>query len=294
MRNAAPGGRMASKEDVSMGGQASGRTRRVRTIGLAVAVVLLAGAAVVAPAPARLDAAPPTRLAVYLVRGEHVVPVRRVVPHTAAVARAALTALVRGPTAAERHAGYGSAIPAGTTLRGVAVSRGTATIDLDRRFEAGGGSLSMLLRVAQVVHTATQFPSVHDVVFLIGGKSVESIGGEGVIVAPRVGRANFEGQSPPILVEQPLPGDTVRSPIVVRGTANVFEARLIVEIVSARGSVLARKVLSASAGTGTRGTFETAARLRPQTGGLRVVVYAPSPKDGSPIDVVRVPVVAVR
>ena len=152
----------------------------------------------------------------------------------------------------------------------------------------------MLLRLAQVVHTATQFPSVHDVALLIDGKRVESIGGEGVIVAPRVERSSFEHQSPPILVEQPLPGDTVKSPVVVRGTANVFEARLVVEVVTLRGSVLARKTLSASAGTGTRGSFETAIQLGARNGRLRVVVYAPSAKDGSPTYVVRTPITLIR
>jgi hypothetical protein len=267
---------------------------RVAHAAVALGVAVLAAAAIAGSAPARPGVAAPTRLAVYLVRGEHVAPARRVVPHTTAVTRAALTALLRGPTAAERRAGYGSAIPGGTTLRGVTVSHGTATIDLARRFEAGGGSLSMLLRVAQVVHTATQFPSVHDVVFLIGGNPVDSIGGEGVIVAPRVGRASFESQSPSILVEQPLPGDTVRTPVVVRGTANVFEARLVAEIVTMRGTVLARKAFFASAGSGTRGSFETAIQLGSRNGRLRVVVYAPSAKDGSPVDVVRTPITLIR
>lgn len=270
----------------------SARTRRVQTIALVLAATLLPVAAAVAPPSARPDAGAPTRLAVYFVQGDHVSPVRRAVPHTSAVARAALTALLRGPTAAERRAGYGSAIPTGTTVHGISIAHDTATIDLDRRFEAGGGSLSMLLRIAQVVYSATQFESVHNVVFRINGKPVQSIGGEGVIVAPRIGRANFEDQTPPILVEQPLPGDTVRVPIVVRGTANVFEARLVVEIVSARGIVLARKALSASAGTGTRGSFEAAVRVHPTTGEVWVVIYAPSPKNGSPINTVRIPVVA--
>ena len=257
-----------------------------------MAATLLPVAAIVAPPSARPDAGAQTRLAIYLVRGEHVAPVRRAVPRTSAVARAALTALLHGPTAAERRAGYGSAIPTGTRLRGISTAHDTATIDLDRRFETGGGSLSMLLRVAQVVYCATQFESVHNVVFRLNGKPVQSIGGEGVIVAPRIGRANFEDQTPPILVEQPLPGDTVHLSIVVRGTANVFEAKLVVEIVSTRGIVLARKAISASAGTGTRGSFETAVRIHPTTGEVWVVIYAPSPKNGSPINTVRIRVFA--
>lgn len=254
----------------------------------AVLAGLLLSTPVVASHP---NAVASTHLAVYLVRGEQVAPVRRLVPSTTGVARAALMALLRGPTVAERRAGYRSSIPVGTRLRSVAVSRGVATVDLNRRFEAGGGSLSMLLRVAQVVHTATQFPTVRKVAFRLDGKPVEAIGGEGVIVSPPVGRADFEGQAPPILVEQPLPGDTVRSPIVVRGTANVFEARLEIELRSGSGRLLEHRHLSATAGTGTRGRFAASIRLPSQATALRVVVYARSPKDGSPTHVVRVPVV---
>lgn len=228
--------------------------------------------------------------AVYLVRGEQVVPVRRLVPRTPAVARAALRALLRGPTAAERRAGFGSVIPAGTALRSVSIDRGVATVDLTGRFQAGGGSLSMLLRVAQVVFTATQFPSVQRVAFRLDGRPVEAIGGEGVIVAPPVGRLAFEGQAPPILVEDPLPGDRVGRPVVVRGTANVFEAQLFVDIVTPAGKMLAHRSVLASAGTGTRGSFSVRIPLPASPSGAIVVAYIRSPKNGARIDIVRVPI----
>ena len=186
-------------------------------------------------------------MAAFLVRGEHVIPVRRFVPHTVAVAQAAVSALLRGPTASERKSGYSSQIPAWTGLRGISVSRGVATVDLSKRFESGGGSLSMQLRVAQVVYTLTQFPSVSRVAFRLDGRPVESIGGEGISVSPPVGRADFEAQNPPILVEQPLPGDIVGAPILVRGTANVFEARLVVDLVTTNGVLLARRNILATA-----------------------------------------------
>jgi germination protein M len=227
---------------------------------------------------------------VYLVRSEHVAPVRRGVAPTRAVARAALGALLRGPTAAEIRAGYTSAIPQGTRLRGIQLAGGIATIDLTRRFESGGGSLSMLLRVAQVVHTATQFPSVRKVAFRLDGRPVDAIGGEGVIVSPPVGRQQFEGQAPPILVELPLPGDPVRSVVHVSGTANVYEARLVVDVRGGNGALLARRSVMATAGTGTRGRFDVFVVLPAWSRAAGVVVYARSPKDGRPIDIVHVPV----
>ena len=251
-----------------------------------VALAVAAGAAQVGSAVPAASSS----FAVYLVRGEHVAPVRRLVPRTPAVARAALAGLLRGPTTAERRAGYASAIPSGTTLRGVSLVRGVVTVDLSGRFQAGGGSLSMLLRVAQVVYTATQFPSVERVAFRLNGRPVEAVGGEGVIVAPSVARAAFEAQAPPILVEEPLPGDRVGRPVVVRGTANVFEALLFVDVVTPTGTLVAHRSVLASAGTGTRGGFNVRIPLSVPLTRIVVVAYARSPKNGVRIDVVRVPV----
>ena len=151
-------------------------------------------------------------VAVYFLRGEKVSPVRRTIAATPAVARGALTELLAGPTEDEVASGLASAIPAGTALRDVSISDGVATVDLDGTFDDGGGSASMLGRVAQVVATLTRFPTVDRVAFRIDGRPVEAIGGEGVVVDPPIGRGAIEEQTPQILVESPLPGDTVTEP----------------------------------------------------------------------------------
>lgn len=233
------------------------------------------------------------QVAVYLVRGEHVAPVRRAIPATGAPARASLTSLLAAPTSSERRLGYASAIPAGTKVRGVSLSHGVLTVDLSRRFESGGGSLSMLLRVAQVVHTATQFPTVDRVAFELDGKRITAIGGEGVVVWPPVTRASFEEQAPPILIEQPLPGDRVSTLLRIRGTANVFEAQFTIDVTTTNGKLVVRRAVTASAGTGTRGTFSIVIPIRSTHERLVVKAYARSPKDGKPIDLFRVPI-AIR
>ena len=146
-------------------------------------------------------------------------------------------ALLDGPTEGEATDGLASAIPAGTQLRDIAVADGVATVDLDGSFDDGGGSASMLGRVAQVVATLTRFPTVERVAFRIDGDPVEAIGGEGVAVDPPIGRAAIEGQTPQILVESPLPGDSVTSPIRLRGTANVFEATVSIDVRDANGKL---------------------------------------------------------
>jgi hypothetical protein len=238
--------------------------------------------------PTETDAAM-SSVAVYLLRDGKVSPVRRTIESTPAVARAALTELLEGPTTEERAAGLSSAIPSGTTLRDVSLADGVATVDLDGTFDDGGGSASMLGRVAQVVATLTRFPTIERVAFRIDGKRVEAIGGEGVVVDPPVGRRAIEEQTPQILIESPLPGDSVRSPIRLRGTANVFEATVSIDVRGADGKLLKRTFTTATSGTGTRGTFDTELALPDRTGAVTVVAYEASAEDGRPLHVVELP-----
>ena len=226
-------------------------------------------------------------VAVYLLRDGKVSPVRRSIESTPAVARAALTELLNGPTAHERADGLSSAIPDGTTLRDISLADGVATVDLDGAFD--GGSASMLGRVAQVVATLTRFPTIERVAFRIDGKPVEAIGGEGVVVDPPVGRRAIEEQTPQILIESPLPGDSVRSPIRLRGTANVFEATVSIDVRGADGKLLKRTFTTATSGTGTRGTFDTELALPDTTGAVTVIAYEASAEDGSALHVVELP-----
>ena len=232
-------------------------------------------------------------VAVYFLRGEKVSPVRRTIAATPAVARAALTELLAGPTAEEVASGLTSAVPAGTRLHDVSISGGVATVDLDGTFDDGGGSASMLGRVAQVVATLTRFPTVDRVAFRIDGRPVEAIGGEGVVVDPPIGRGAIEEQTPQILVESPLPGDTVTSPIRLRGTANVFEATVSIDVKDETGKVVLRTFTTATSGTGTRGTFDTTLALAGREGKVIVVTYESSAKDGRPLHVVEVPLTLV-
>jgi hypothetical protein len=202
--------------------------------------------------------------------------------------------LLAGPTRAEVAAGLSTAIPEGTELRGVSVSNGVATVDLGGTFEDGGGSVSMLGRIAQVVATLTRFPTVQRVAFRIDGRPVDAIGGEGVVVDPPVGRRAIEGQTPQILVESPLPGETVTSPIRLRGTANVFEATVSLDARDAAGKVILQTFTTATSGNGTRGTFDTELAVPDHEGRITVVAYEASAKDGRPLHVVEVPLTLVR
>src|SRR5205807_1576610 len=99
-------------------------------------------------------------LEVWFVQNGHLVEKLRAHPATRGVATAALGALLAGPTRAEHSAGIRSEIPLATRLLGVSVAKGVARVDLTSDYAAGAGSRALRLRLAQVVFTLTQFPTV--------------------------------------------------------------------------------------------------------------------------------------
>jgi germination protein M len=231
-----------------------------------------------------------TTVRVYFLRGEKLGVAQRQVPHTLAVASASMTALCGGPTASEHAAGLGSAVPSGTRLNGISVKAGVATVDLSGRFASGGGSLSMQARVAQVVYTLTQFPAIKSVDFMLDGVRVNAIGGEGVVVDTPQRRADWRDFEPPIFVEAPGVGAVLADPFALRGTASVFEGSFTAPLVDSSGRRIVRAQVQASAGAPERGRFaKTIAYSTPAKSGW-LVVYETSMKDGSRLNVVKIPV----
>jgi hypothetical protein len=131
----------------------------------------------------------------WFARGEQLVPQLRTHAATPRVASAALEALLAGPTQAERAAGLRTAIPAGTRLLGVSIKDGVATVDVTSGYQSGGGSLSMQMRLAQVVYTITQFPTVRAVRFALDGAPVNVFSGEGIVLDHPVGRIDYRALS---------------------------------------------------------------------------------------------------
>ncbi|MFG3497722.1 GerMN domain-containing protein [Streptomyces sp. NPDC047928] len=257
-----------------------------------------------APTPSPAPPAPPTatgggqqkqvRAAVYFLHGEQVSPAPRSVTAPATTA-GALRALLAGPSGFERGHGRTTAIPTGTTLHSVAVRDRVATVDLSGRYDDGGGSLSMRARLAQVVFTATRFPSIDKVLFALDGKPVRSFGGEGIELNRPVGRSDFEDLTPDILVESPMIGDTIRTPVRVWGTANTFEATFRLKVTDAAGRTGADIYGTATSGSGTRGTFDVTFPYTATRSGAGVLTsYWDSPEDGRPVVSDTVPVTVNR
>ncbi len=218
----------------------------------------------------------------WFTRGGKLFPTKRTETFQPAVARLALTALLRGPTPREGRAGLESALPQRTTLRGINLANGVATVDLSRDISGTSGEDELRLALAQVVYTATQFPSVKAVQIEIEGRSTGP--------RPRT-RRTYASLLPAIVVESPGIGAAVSSPVVVRGTANVFEATVSLRILDAQGRELVRTFTTATCGTGCRGDYAKSVRFSIATAQPGTIdVFEESAENGQPINVVRIPV----
>jgi germination protein M len=230
-----------------------------------------------APTTAPTTAAPTsapirtTDVRVYLLRGELVAIVHRQVPAETPL-RGALEALVAGPTAAEAALGFLTAIPAGTEVLGVNLSDGLATVDLSGEFDDGGGSLSMQARLAEVVFTATQFPEVTGVDFRLDGTPVTVFGSEGIELTEPQSRLGYHGFTSGVLVDAPLPGGQVRSPVVITGESDVYEANFMVDVY-AGGQLVSSQGYQAGGAWGNWEDFEISVPVMAAPGPIEIDLY---------------------
>lgn len=160
------------------------RTVALRVVGLALLLLLVLVGTLVTRSLQRM---PDTM--VYLVRPEattltlEAAP-RRLGPDGALeAARAAVEALAAGPTAAEAGRGLASEVPAGTRVRDVWWDGDVLVVDLSGEAVGGGGSASMIGRLAQITYTLTQPARVEAIEVRVDGLALEAWGGEGVMVA---------------------------------------------------------------------------------------------------------------
>ena len=221
------------------------------------------------------------------------VPVLREIPKTQAVGAAAMNELIKGPNDDElggRPAMYTN-IPDGTRFLGLTIDKGIATMNLSKEFESGGGSASVLGRLAQVVYTLTQFPTVKGVLFQLDGQPVTAFSGAGVILDGPVGRDDYTDQLPAIFVDRPVWGGVLGNPAQLVGISDVFEAQFRFEILDGSGRVLFGGPALANCGTGCAGAFQATVGYHVNKAGWGTLrVFEPSAKDGSPVNVTEYPV----
>jgi len=100
-----------------------------------------------------------------------------------------------------------------------------------------------------------------------------------------------DGVKPAIVVRTPVAGDEIVSPVAVAGTADVFEATVSIRILDANGQELAAAFATATCGTGCRGKYsaEVFFFTEERRDGT-IEVFESSAADGSPLNLVSVPV----
>ncbi len=233
--------------------------------------------------------APGTVISVYYLRGAFVGAAHRTVAATNAPATAALTELLIGPTAEESAAGLHTQIPTATRLLGLRIHDGLAIVDLSGDFAAGVDPLEDRGRLAQIVYTLTQFPTVDGVKFRVDGEPLVFRSAEGAPQNRAQTRRSFEDVTPAIFVERPAVGDTVSSPLVVSGTANTFEAQFMIRVRAADGTILLDESAMATSGSGTRGTFNEMVTFSTESPAITLEVYESSAASGLPIHLVKIP-----
>lgn len=104
----------------------------------------------------------------------------------------AIHAVIEGPNAQEEKAGCRTLVSSGTKLIGASVKNGIATLNFSGEFEFNEYGIEGLRgQLQQIVYTATAFPTVEGVQFLVDGEKKEYLGQEGVWIGTPLGRTSF-------------------------------------------------------------------------------------------------------
>jgi len=118
--------------------------------------------------------------------------VLRPVARTGSPLTAAINSLLDGPRSEELSNDVLSLIPEGSRLLGARVDGGIAFLDFNEEFRFNAlGIEGYRAQVEQIVYTATEFPTVDRVQFLVEGQRIDYLGGEGFWVGGPLGREDF-------------------------------------------------------------------------------------------------------
>ena len=137
--------------------------------------------------------------------------------------------------------------------------------------------------------TLTQFPSVRTVSIVVAGIGPVLLqDGSGQSLTGGATAAGYVDLTAAalIFVRTPARDSTVSSPVHVAGTANTFEATFQLEI-HAGQKLVRTQTITATSGSGTRGTWSVTLDLPP--GEVTLVFYEASAEDGSHLHTTEVP-----
>ncbi|MBW4670022.1 MAG: GerMN domain-containing protein [Cyanomargarita calcarea GSE-NOS-MK-12-04C] len=119
---------------------------------------------------------------------------RKVVVKQGVSKKIALTEALSNILATPQGSELTTTIPRGTKLLNLEVNKNEVHVNLSKDFTEGGGSTSMIYRVAQVLYTASSLDNNVKVYLLVEGKLIDEnnpLGGEGVILTEPLTRSQF-------------------------------------------------------------------------------------------------------
>lgn len=246
-------------------------------------------------------------------------PVKRTIPKTQSIAKAAVEELLKGLEGQDivddgqqkikfenaKHEEWISFLPKDAKVLSVKIENGIATVDFDRKIlTANVGSEGEELGIYQIVNTLTEFPTIEAVRFTVEGKSSGTIEGRriedwwghiGLSWQPfKRNTALIHGgkvETSNIHIETPRAFSIISNPLKISGTVQVFEATFKVRIIDKSNTVLADEQVMAS--DFNWGKFDKNITFKaPKAAGKGTVLfYYNSPKDGSETSLGTVPVI---
>ncbi|KAF1084243.1 Immunoglobulin-like domain of bacterial spore germination [Sporotomaculum syntrophicum] len=215
----------------------------------------------------------------YLIREIHTIP------HTKQVANAAMQVLIKDKK---------SILPPGTKILGININNGLATVDFSEEvLNANLGSSGEALGIQSIVNTLTGLPNIEKVSFQVNGRTdgraQDWWGHVGLYNQPFT-KDYSKVYKPAIWVTHPSPHQVVGVPLLVKGSALVYEGTVNARLLDSNGKILAETYTTTS-GAPVRGDFAMSIKFDPPSSGEGVLeVFDYSPKDGSPQDIVSIPV----
>ena len=200
--------------------------------------------------------------------------------------RTAVDAMLHLPA---RDPDYKSLWPRITTIRGISVRNGVATVDLSSAAANGqAGSEFACASLQQLVYTVTAAaPTVSRVSLRINGRStgvVSGFWGAGCGRDVPMGRTPAQNILPPVQISNVLHAQFVNRALTVTGEATVFEATVSWKVTDqATRRVIRSGFTTASIGAPGRGAWRFSVTLPPAQSGRPIVVSAweSSANDGS-------------
>ena len=102
--------------------------------------------------------------------------------------RGALNELLKGPSKNEEGRGLLTAMPENLRIRDIKIEKKTAVVDFNDAIEENANGNILLMRVDQIVYTATQFKNIDSVLIKINGKRRSFLGGDGLSIGGPITR----------------------------------------------------------------------------------------------------------